>query len=599
MKKIIRKQYLSQAMIFFVLAILCLIPGSAALINDSETGMQHTASFGGSIIYVDDDNINGPWDGSIDHPFQFIQDGIDHATDGDTVIVFDGTYKENVVVTQSIDLKGDNKSSMIVGYSHSGTIMKIVAENVTLSGFTISYCGNQPNNAGIMIHSSHNVITNNDICENENFGLYVIGPNNLIYHNNFMKNTYQAFDLIAGSMWDDGYPSGGNYWDEYSGIDEDEDGIGEIPYPTGNSSADHYPLVHPYGSVCNIDTEEIFLTIQAAIADCDTQAGHTIVALNGLYREHLSVFKSVFLFGNHGDTTIIEAGSSGDVVTLCADDVHFEGFMIQHSGTEEHNAGVVVSGNNCSIIKNTLYDNFQGIILEQSVEQTMIRENKISDSRWNGVILKPECTDNYVIQNTITNSFYAGLGSTDTSHNYIYHNTFKSNRHQAYDEGTNIWDDGYPSGGNYWSDYIGSDDDGDGIGDIPYEIPDGINSDRYPLMSPYTEEDTIPPVVTIETPTNGVYLWGLHMFSGLLKRNTVIYGPIMITVHAADAHSGIAQVEFFLDNSLNPEFTDDQEPYSWEWSKPYLLMRKHTIIVIAYDNAGNTNYDMLEVRKYL
>ena len=143
MKKIIRKQYLSQAMIFFVLAILCLIPGSAALINDSETGMQHTASFGGSIIYVDDDNINGPWDGSIDHPFQFIQDGIDHAADGDTVIVFDGTYKENVVVTQSIDLKGDNKSSMIVGYSHSGTIMKIVAENVTLSGFTISYCGNQ------------------------------------------------------------------------------------------------------------------------------------------------------------------------------------------------------------------------------------------------------------------------------------------------------------------------------------------------------------------------------------------------------------------------------------------------------------------------
>jgi parallel beta-helix repeat protein len=599
MKKIIRKPYLSQAIIAFVLTVLCLVPVSAALINDSETGIQQTASFGGSIIYVDDDNTNGPWDGSMNHPFQFIQDGIDYATDGDTIIVFDGVYRENIVVTKSIDLEGDNKYSLINGYSSSGTIVKIVANNVTICGFTISDCGSQPNNAGLMIHSSYNVITNNDICNNDNFGLYVLGSNNLIYHNNFMKNTYQAFDVIASSMWDNGHPSGGNYWDDYSGIDEDEDGIGEIPYPTGNCSADHYPLVHPYGSVYNTDTEEIFLTIQAAIADNDTQAGHTIVVLNGIYREHLYVLKSVVLCGSYGDTTIIEAGFSGDVVTLCADDVHLEGFMIQHSGTEEYNTGIVVYGNNCSIVKNTIYDNFQGIILQQSVEHTEIRENKISDNGWNGMILKPGCKNNHVFQNTIANSFYAGLGISDASNNYIYHNTFKSNRHQAYDDGTNIWDDGYPSGGNHWSDYTGSDDDGDGIGDIPYEIPDGINSDRYPLMSPYTEEDTIPPVVTIETPTNGVYLWGLHMFSGLLKRNTFIYGPITITVNAADAHSGIAQVEFLVDNSLNPEFTDTQEPYSWEWSKPYLFMRKHTIIVIAYDNAGNTNYDMLEVRKYL
>jgi len=48
----------------------------------------------------------------------------------------------------------------------------------------------------------------------------------------------------------------------------------------------------------------------------------------------------------------------------------------------------------------------------------------------------------------------------------------------------NAWDDGYPSGGNYWSDYTGVDADGDGIGDTPYVI-DENNTDRYPLMNPW------------------------------------------------------------------------------------------------------------------
>jgi hypothetical protein len=48
----------------------------------------------------------------------------------------------------------------------------------------------------------------------------------------------------------------------------------------------------------------------------------------------------------------------------------------------------------------------------------------------------------------------------------------------------NAWDDGYPSGGNYWSDYTGTDANYDGIGDTPYTI-DALNQDRYPLMGPF------------------------------------------------------------------------------------------------------------------
>jgi len=588
-----------QAIFTFLIAGLFIIQGSANVFTELQKNGEHTVGRG-STIYVDDSNTGGPWDGSIDHPYQYIQDGIDHAIGGDIVSVFSGQYIENIVVPKSLEIIGEGMYNSVITGNDFGTVVKIIAEGVTISGFTITHCGSNPNNAGILIHTPYNTIVNNKIQDNNYYGIYILnGCNNTIYHNNFFGNTYQAFDAIASSTWDGGYPTGGNYWDDYNSVDENEDGIGDIPYPTGNSSTDRYPLIHPYGTICNNNTDEVFLTIQAAINDDTTQDGDLIIVRPEIYWEHLWIHKSVYLYGIHNNYCIIDGRYSEDVVTICADEVHLEGFMIQHSGAEEQNAGIVVNGNNCTIVKNTIYDNFQGIILKQSTENIQIIDNKISDNGWNGISLNPGCKNIKIFENTIDDNFYAGIGITDSSNNYIYHNNFKSNRHQAYDDAANIWDDGYPSGGNYWSDYIGSDDDGDGIGDSPYEILDGINTDQYPLMAPYSEEDTIPPIVTIQSPSNGLYFWGLRLFSGLIKKSTIIYGPITIHVEAADAQSGIAQVEFVIDDSLNPAYTDTQEPYSWEWSQPFLLMRKHTIIVIAYDNAGNANYDILEVKKYL
>ncbi|UCG69042.1 MAG: right-handed parallel beta-helix repeat-containing protein, partial [Thermoplasmata archaeon] len=106
-------------------------------------------------------------------------------------------------------------------------------------------------------NSIGNNIVDNNIFSNIN-GLYLgSSPDNRIYHNNIMENTNQAFDN-DNNQWDNDYPSGGNYWSDYNGVDKNStsaqnvpppDGIGDTPYIIDSNSQDNYPLMYPIGNI--------------------------------------------------------------------------------------------------------------------------------------------------------------------------------------------------------------------------------------------------------------------------------------------------------------------------------------------------------------
>ena len=155
------------------------------------------------------------------------------------------------------------------------------------------------------------------------------------------------------------------------------------------------------------------------------------------------------------------------------------------------------SSSNNSMSANTITNNDYGIYLINSSNSNSISANSIVYNNY-GIYLYGSATNNSVsANNVISNRIGIYCHDNRPSNNIICHNNFVDNTRQV-DAGTaantNTWDDGYSSGGNYWSNYTGVDHykgagqnvlGTDEIGDTPYVIA-ANNTDHYPLLNPYT-----------------------------------------------------------------------------------------------------------------
>jgi parallel beta-helix repeat protein len=153
--------------------------------------------------------------------------------------------------------------------------------------------------------------------------------------------------------------------------------------------------------------------------------------------------------------------------------------------------GILLTGGgnsrNNTLINNSIEICEIGIFLTWYASESAILQNNITNNN-NGIKLE-SASNNTLFKNNIVNN-YDGIWLGFSSNNSIYNNNVINNTNQVYTyipsiPSVNVWDDGYPSGGNCWSDYAGADANGDGIGDTPYII-DGNNTDRYPLMKLWT-----------------------------------------------------------------------------------------------------------------
>jgi parallel beta-helix repeat protein len=159
--------------------------------------------------------------------FNNIQDGVDAVAGSGTIFVYNGSYNENLIIDKPLNLIGEDKHTTEIIGDGNGDVIKIFDET-TISGFTIKNSGMSQDNSAIKIYSKMNIIKNNTIKEN-NYGIKIETSaendiiENVINKNNFINNNIHTEDYNNNRFF-------GNYWDNYSGKDTNEDGIGDTPY---------------------------------------------------------------------------------------------------------------------------------------------------------------------------------------------------------------------------------------------------------------------------------------------------------------------------------------------------------------------------------
>lgn len=274
------------------------------------------------------------------------------------------------------------------------------------------------------------------------------------------------------------------------------------------------------------DGQAEFNTIQEAINNATS--GDTIFVKAGTYYEQVVVNKTVSLIGEDRDSTIVDGGGTGSVISMItASKVSIRGFTLRNSGIDPNDSGIYVYGSSGNDIShNTIINNFYGISCFSSTGGNVVSDNTISSNNFYGVYLYSShnhvfssniimdnsdgisivnSNDNVVSDNTISSNtlcgvyLYSSLNNVVSSNiitnnrygmqlfyssnNVIYRNNF-NNTNQAESDSTNVWDNGVE--GNYWSDYAGQDLNGEGIGDTPYLI-DANNRDNRPLMGMFSD----------------------------------------------------------------------------------------------------------------
>ena len=410
-------------------------------------------------------------------------DGAGYTLQGNGTLTGIWLQAKNNVEIKNLHIRNFNRGIQFTyGMSMDG------CTNITISGNTIT-----DNQYGISfrLFSGSNHVLGNTIANNTYGVTLTHSPNNTFRNNQLINNTCNIWVATETSVQMTHF---------INDIDESNTINGKPIIYWVNQKAKTVPS--PAGYVALVNCTDI--TVQNLVLTNNSQ-GILLVATSNSHitRNHITNNKcGIVLFAPY-EQCIGNIITENNITANTEDGIH--------SWNSEN---TIITGN-------TITGNQENGILFYDSRRTVISGNTITANKENGIKLWGyDSNDNNVSNNHIENNengitLDTALNNTITgntiasnsgwgiilsyngfppfSNNTIYHNDFANNQQAVYtvdeflstlpdiEPAIDRWDNG--SEGNYWSNYNGTDSNGDGIGDTPYIINEN-NQDNYPLMEP-------------------------------------------------------------------------------------------------------------------
>jgi parallel beta-helix repeat protein len=417
-----------------------------------------------------------------------IQAAIDAAPDNSTIMVKPGNYTECITIKKPLNLIGSGANSTMIESAGQAQTVAIPpgVNGVVLKGFTIKGEGESPW-SGIYTRESNNDTIENNVVEGNCYGIQIYDSSGIVLRNNTMVgNAYnlRVWGLFLSHFLHDIDTSNSVegkpviYWVNRKGM--------SVPPNAGYVALVNCTRMLVKGLNFSRNLAGVFMGYTTDSLIMNVTASSNEIGLYMICSYNNTIVENDFSHNSIAGISTVSAINN----TIVGNEINLNG---QDGVRLSHSYPILGSySENNTFCGNVVKGNWDGVYLEKTFNN-VVEGNTVEENIHSGMTLDGS-SGNSISRNTIGNNKCGVL--VYTSSDSLFHNRFVNNSVQAaYDpfspSSSNAWDGGYPTGGNYWSNYNGSDlrsgpyqneTGGDGLGDAPYVINE-YNKDRYPLMS--------------------------------------------------------------------------------------------------------------------